>query len=128
MASKCPGSDTPANVVPHDKDTTGMNPDSSDPRMFVVTVQFSVDPQHLDAFMREMVANARDSRQREPGCLAFDVCQDASAPEQVFLYEIYRDAAAFEQHKREAHFLAFDRTVAPWVRHKAIRTLALVDR
>lgn len=101
---------------------------TSDPRMFVVTVQFSVAPQHLIDFMREMVANARDSRQREPGCLAFDVCEDRSRPGQVFLYEIYRDAAAFEQHKREAHFLAFDQTVAPWVLHKEIRILALVDR
>jgi len=100
----------------------------SDPRMFVVTVQFSVAPQHLADFMREMVANARDSRQREPGCLAFDVCEDPARPGQVFLYEVYRDAAAFEQHKREAHFLAFDRMVAPWVLHKEVRLLALVDR
>lgn len=101
---------------------------NSDHRFYVVTVQFSVDPQHLPEFMREMVANARDSRQREPGCLAFDVCEDPSRPGQVFLYEIYRDAAAFEQHKREAHFLAFDRTVTPWLLHKEVRILALVDR
>jgi len=100
----------------------------SDGRKFVVTVQFSVSPQHLAEFMREMVANARDSRQCEPGCLAFDVCEDPSTPGRVFLYEIYQDAAAFEQHKREAHFLAFDRTVAPWLLHKEIRILALVDR
>lgn len=97
-------------------------------RLFVVTVQFSVDPRHLADFMREMVANARESRQRETGCLAFDVCEDSSRPGQIFLYEIYQDAAAFEQHKREAHFLAFDRTVAPWILHKEIRILALVDR
>ena len=101
---------------------------TTDPRLVVVTVQFSVAPHHLADFMREMVANARDSRQREPGCLAFDVCEDPSTPGQVFLYEIYQNAAAFEQHKREAHFLAFDRTVAPWVLHKEIRILALVDR
>lgn len=101
---------------------------SSEPHLFVVTVQFSVDPDHLAGFMREMVANARDSRQREPGCLAFDICEDPSRPGQIFLYEIYQDAAAFEQHKREAHFLAFDRTVAPWILHKEIRILSLVDR
>jgi len=100
----------------------------SDQRMCVVTVQFAVAPHHLADFMREMVANARDSRQREPGCLAFDVCEDPSRPGQVFLYEIYQNAAAFEQHKRETHFLAFDRTVAPWILHKEIRILALVDR
>lgn len=100
----------------------------SEPRLFVVTVEFSVDPGHYADFMREMVANANDSRQREPGCVAFDVCEDSTRPGQVFLYEIYQDAAAFEQHKREAHFLAFDQTVAPWVTRKEIRILALVDR
>ena len=39
---------------------------------FVVAVQFGIDPVHWDAFMREMVANARSSREREPGCLVFD--------------------------------------------------------
>lgn len=100
----------------------------SDARLFVVTVQFSIDPEHLADFMREMIANASESRQREPGCLAFDVCEDPSRPGQIFLYEIYQDAAAFEQHKREAHFLAFDRTVTPWILHKEVRILALVDR
>ncbi len=103
-------------------------PQASESRPFVVTVEFSVIPRHHADFMREMVANASDSRQREPGCMVFDVCEDPSRPEQVFLYEIYRDAAAFEQHKREAHFLAFDRTVAPWIVHKEVRILTLVDR
>jgi quinol monooxygenase YgiN len=42
--------------------------------MFVVTVQFSIHSQHTAAFMREMVANAKASREREPGCEVFDVC------------------------------------------------------
>ena len=95
---------------------------------FVVTVQFGIDPAHMDAFMQEMVANASSSREREPGCLVFDVCVDPAQPAQVFLYEVYRDVAAFEQHKREAHFLEFDRKVSAWILNRAIRTYALVDR
>jgi len=95
---------------------------------FVVTVQFGIHPGHVADFMREIVDNARASREREPGCLVFDVCVDPARPGQVFLYELYRDAAAFEQHKREAHFLEFDRKVAPWVQHKALRVYSLVDR
>ena len=95
---------------------------------FVITVAFDIDPAHLDSFMREMVTNARASREREPGCLVFDVCTDPAQPNQVFLYELYTDAAAFEQHKRELHFLEFDRTVALWVRGKVVRRYDLVDR
>ena len=95
---------------------------------FVVTVQFTIDPAHRDEFMREMVANARASREREPGCSVFDVCVDPAQPALVFLYEVYADAAAFEQHKREAHFLKFDRKVSAWIQHRLIRTYSLVDR
>lgn len=95
---------------------------------FVVTVQFDVHPEHREAFMREMVANARASREREPGCKVFDVCEDPAHPGQVFLYEIYEDAAAFQLHLKAAHFLEFDRTVKPWVTQRQIKLLSLVDR
>ena len=96
--------------------------------MFVVTVQFTIDPAHYPAFMHAMRANAADSRKREPGCIAFDVCEDPAQSGLVFLYEIYRDAAAFEQHKRELHFLDFDRTVKPWILARALTIYTLVDR
>ena len=103
-------------------------PGPTTPGGFVVTVQFEVVAAHLEPFMQEMVTNARASREREPGCLVFDVCVDPAQPTQVFLYELYTNAAAFEQHKREAHFLSFDRAVAPWLLGKAVRSYTLVDR
>ena len=102
--------------------------DTNNPRSFVVTVQFGIYPEHVAEFMREMVVNARTSRASEPGCLVFDVCEDPAQAGQVFLYEVYRDAAAFEQHKREVHYLEFDRTVAPWVQHKSVKSYSLVGQ
>lgn len=96
--------------------------------MFVVTVQFSILSQHTAAFMREMVANAKASREREPGCVVFDVCQDPAQAGEVFLYEIYRDKAAFDEHLKSAHYLAFNQTVTPWVSNKTVKVLTLVDR
>ena len=93
--------------------------------MFVVTVQFVIAPDHFPEFMQEMLANARASREVEPGCLVFDVCTDPARAGGVFLYEIYRDEAAFRQHQREDHFLRFDKVVAPWVLDKAVRTYLL---
>jgi len=95
---------------------------------FVVTVQFGIAPQHYASFMLEMLINAKKSRELEPGCVVFDVCEDPARPGEVFLYEIYKDAAAFEQHKRETHFLEFDRVVAPWVTSKTIRVLSLAGQ
>ena len=94
--------------------------------MFVLTVHFQIAPDHYREFMQEMVLNARMSREVEPGCVVFDVCEDPNEAGSVFLYEIYRDEAAFEQHKRESHFLQFDRTVTSWVLKKAVKSYRLV--
>lgn len=106
----------------------GSTSKTSDKATFVVTVQFGLHPEHYPDFMREMVANAKASREREPGCVVFDVCEDPKQAGQVFLYELYQDAAAFEEHKQSAHYLEFDRKVTPWVQHKSVKILSLVDR
>ncbi len=93
---------------------------------YVVTVDFQIAPEHIDAFMPLMLENARLSRQTEPGCLLFDVCRPVAAAADhaahVFLYEVYTDAAAFNQHLRAAHFTAFSTATAPWVVSKVVRT------
>ena len=93
----------------------------------VVTVEFVALPQHADAFRAAMIANARASREGEPGCRQFDVCVTEGEPERVFLYEIYDDRAAFDAHLGSAHFKAFDATVAPWLQTKTVRTYVLAD-
>jgi quinol monooxygenase YgiN len=45
----------------------------------------------------------------EPGCLVFDVAGPVD-PEVIYLYEIYRDDAAYEAHTQTAHFA----TAAHW--------------
>jgi (4S)-4-hydroxy-5-phosphonooxypentane-2,3-dione isomerase len=95
--------------------------------MLVVTVDFRVKPEHVEAFRAEMVANARASREREKGCRRFDVAYSDEDPTAVFLYEIYDDAAAFQQHMREAHFLRFDEVTKPWIAGKTVRLLRLAD-
>jgi autoinducer 2-degrading protein len=85
-----------------------------------VTVEFTLRPGTLDAFLRLVEANAAASVAGEPGCLRFDVLlpADGSGPD-VFLYEIYSDRAAFDHHVTTAHFLAFDEATAPMVERKA---------
>ena len=102
--------------------------DSPAAKLFVVTVQFRIKPDHCSEFIKEMLENASQSRRLEPGCLAFDVCEDPARSSQVFLYEVYQNAAAFEQHKKEAHFLSFDQKVSAWVMEKKVTILSLIDR
>jgi (4S)-4-hydroxy-5-phosphonooxypentane-2,3-dione isomerase len=94
--------------------------------MYVVTVTFEVEPGHVEAFTAAMLTQARNSLEREDRCTCFDVCRDPDHPERIFLYEIYDDRAAFDDHLASDHFKSFDRTVAPWVRRKNVETWALV--
>ena len=92
--------------------------------MFAVCVTFRIKPESLDAFLPLMLENARASLADEPGCHQFDVCQNPADPAEIFLYELYDDAAAFETHKSMAHFKRFDAETADMVATKHVQTFA----
>lgn len=89
--------------------------------MHVVTVEFVIKADFAELFLTEMLANARASVRDEAGCFQFDVCVDSADPQRIFLYEVYADPATFDAHLKTAHFIAFDRTVAPLVESKIVR-------
>ena len=90
--------------------------------MYVVTVEFVIKPEQMPAFMPLMVGNARASLEQEPGCRQFDVCVDPAKRNTVFLYEVYDDRAAFDEHLATAHFRSFDAAVKDMVAEKRVRT------
>ena len=89
--------------------------------MFVVTVDFIIKRNFETAFVEAMNQQACNSLQKEEGCLQFDVCQDREDPRKIFLYEVYRDAEAFDVHLNTGHFLDFDATVRDWTASKTAR-------
>ena len=88
--------------------------------MFVVTVVFEIEPDELDFFIGRVRRQARDSLDRETGCLRFDVCTCDKGGPRVLLYEIYADADAFAAHLASEHFRDFDRDVASATRSKDV--------
>lgn len=91
---------------------------------FVVTVHFRAKAEWRDAFRAEMIANATASREREPGCRQFDVCEDGG---DIFLYEIYDDEEAFRAHLATDHFRHFNAITTPWVEEKRLVTYRRLD-
>lgn len=83
--------------------------------MFAVTVNFNVKEAHVDDFAAAMKTQAANSLTREEGCHYFDVCFDPADSCRVFLYELYTDRAAFDEHLKTDHFLTFDATVKDWL-------------
>jgi quinol monooxygenase YgiN len=94
---------------------------------FVIYVEFNLHENAVEKFMPMMLANARASLSDEPGCERFDVLHVAGRPQQVVLYEIYRDRAAFQEHLKTPHFLEFNTATAPFIREKKVVELAYLN-
>lgn len=94
--------------------------------MYAVTVLFKIKEGRRDEFLPLMIENAKLSLRDEPGCSRFDVCTDPTRPDDVFLYEIYDDAAAFQAHLQTPHFKDFDTKVFSMIAEKSVWTYAEV--
>ncbi len=94
---------------------------------FAIVVTFRIQPDNVSSFKTRVLQQARDSVQKEPGCIQFDVLVDETDPTTFVLYETYVNADAFVDHKRTVHFLDFDQQVSPWVEAKEVRRLNLLD-
>jgi len=81
--------------------------------MFVVVVECRVQPGRVAEFLAAARDDSRGSVRHEPGCLRFDVVQDNRDETRIWLYEVYRDEAAFEYHQTTPHFQRFDAAIKP---------------
>lgn len=82
--------------------------------MYVIIAPIQIKDGHKDEFIEAMLDDARGSVQNEPGCLRFDVIQDAGDPNRIWLYEVYTDEAAFQAHTEAPHFIKWRDTVKDW--------------
>jgi autoinducer 2-degrading protein len=95
--------------------------------MFAVVVTLNFDPANEAEFMPLTLQNAQATLHDEPGCRQFDVCTDDTRPGEVFLYETYDDADAFDVHLQTPHFKRFDAAVTHLVTGRDVRTFAQVQ-
>lgn len=82
--------------------------------MYALIVTIKIKPEHRARYMEEMVGDALGSIRDEPGCLRFDVLVDNTDPNTIYLYEIYRDEAAFQEHLKAPHFIKWRDAVQGW--------------
>lgn len=82
--------------------------------MYIIIAPIQIKEGHKEAFVAAMLDDAKGSLQNEPGCLRFDVVQDAGDPNRIWLYEVYVDEAAFQAHLQAPHFITWRDTVKDW--------------
>lgn len=75
--------------------------------MLAVIAKVTVKPDQVDRFWKYLEADADGSLRHEAGCLRFDILRDDANENVYFIYEVYRDAAAYAVHQEAPYFKAF---------------------
>ena len=82
--------------------------------MYAIIASLQIKPGHKEEFIEALIADAKGSFNNEPGCVRFDVIQDAGDEYRIWLYEVYKDEAAFQAHLETPHLKKFAETVKEW--------------
>jgi autoinducer 2-degrading protein len=67
-------------------------------------VKVRVKPDARERFLKAIEVDALGSERDEPGCMRFNVLQDAQDQDVYYFYEVYRDEAALEAHRAAPHY------------------------
>ena len=80
--------------------------------MYVIIAPVQMKEGHKEEFIEALVDDARGAVNDEPGCLRFDVTQDAADANRLWVYEVYQDEAAFQAHLQAPHFIRCQEVIA----------------
>ena len=72
--------------------------------MLAIWVKVKVKPDGKQRFLKAIEEDALGSERDEPGCLRFNVLQDAQDENTYYFYEVYKDEAALEAHRKAPHY------------------------
>ena len=82
--------------------------------MYIIIAAIQIKEGFKEQYINGLIENASSAVKDEPGCLRFDVIQDAKDENKIWLYEVYHDEAAFQAHTRAPHFIKFRDASADW--------------
>ena len=72
--------------------------------MLAIWVKVRIKPDQRQRFLKAIEVDALGSERDEPGCLRFNVLQDAQDENVYYFYEVYKDQAALEAHRAAPHY------------------------
>ena len=72
--------------------------------MLAIWVKVRIKPEQRQRFLHAIEVDALGSERDEPGCLRFNVLQDAKDENVYYFYEVYKDEAALETHRAAPHY------------------------
>jgi quinol monooxygenase YgiN len=96
--------------------------------MYAVVVNIKVDPVERMRFLPLIRQCAAATLRTEEDCIQLDVCTTSRRPNDVLLYGLYTDRAAFDLHLNTPHFRVFDAATTPMVLEKDVTTFEQVSQ
>jgi quinol monooxygenase YgiN len=93
--------------------------------LFINAVFLDINPADMPKFMEAIKENGAASV-KEPGCRTFNIHVSAKDPNQVFLYEVYDNAAALDSHRQTVHFKKYAATTKDMVTKRDARPMTSV--
>lgn len=95
---------------------------AADRSPIVRIAELEIDPAQLDAYKLALREEIETSIRVEPGVLTLYAVSVKEHPEQVRLFESYRDAAAYQSHIQSPHFKTYkERT------RQMVKSLRLIE-
>lgn len=82
--------------------------------MYIIVAPIQIKEGHREDFIKASVEDARASRAKEPGCVRFDIIQDAGDANRFWFYEVFTNEAAFKSHLNTPHVIKWRDTVQSW--------------
>ena len=78
--------------------------------------ELEIDPAQLDAYKLALKEETETSIRVEPGVLTLYAVSVKGHPEQIRLFEIYKDMVAYESHLQSPHFKTYKRRTQQMVK------------
>ena len=85
-------------------------------RPVVRIAELEIDPAQLDAYKLALKEEIETSIRVEPGVLTLYAVSVKEHPEQIRLFEIYKDMVAYESHLQGPHFRTYKRRTQQMVK------------
>ena len=85
-------------------------------RPVVRIAELEIDPAQLDAYKLALKEEIETSIRVEPGVLTLYAVAIKEHPEQIRLFEIYKDMVAYESHLQSPHFKTYKRRTQQMVK------------
>jgi (4S)-4-hydroxy-5-phosphonooxypentane-2,3-dione isomerase len=72
--------------------------------MLAIWVKARVKAGQTEKFLKAIEHDALGSERDEAGCLRFNVLRDEKDPNVYYFFEVYKDEAALEAHRKAPHY------------------------